>query len=186
MKRSRRTGPTGRVVRSRTLYKGKVVSLKLDRVVEPGGVETRREVVVHPGAVVLLPCFPDGRVLLVRQYRHAARQSLWELVAGTLEPGEDPRHAAHRELLEETGYQARHIKPVFDFYPSPGILSERMHLFEARGLTRCKANPDADERIRARRFTRAELRKMLTAGKIRDGKTLVGLLWLFHSAGRST
>lgn len=172
------------MVRSRTLYKGKVVSLKLDRVVEPGRVETRREVVVHPGAVVLLPCFPDGRVLLVRQYRHPARQSLWELVAGTLEPGEDPRHAAHRELLEETGYRARHMKPVFDFYPSPGILSERMHLFEARGLTRSRANPDADERIRVRRFKRAELRKMLAAGKIRDGKTLVGLLWLFHSAGQ--
>lgn len=169
-----------RLVRSTTLYKGKVVRLTVDEVVEPGGVNARREVVRHSASVVVLPHLPDGRVLLVRQYRHAAHQSLWELVAGTLEPGENPLEAARRELLEETGYHARTLKPLFDFFPSPGFLSEQMHLFEARGLSRTKARPDADERIRIRRFTRGQLGKMLRAKKIRDGKTLVGLLWLLH------
>lgn len=138
--------------------------------------------VCHPGSVVLLPYLADGRVLLVRQYRHAARQALWELPAGTLEPGEDPLDAAQRELAEETGYRARRLKRLCEFFPSPGILSEKMRLFEARGLTPSPAHPDPDERIRVRRFSRPELRALVSAGKIRDGKTLAGLLWLFGAA----
>ncbi len=157
------------------------MTLKIEKVIEPGGVRTWREFVCHPGSVVILPHYPDGSLLLVRQYRHAARQSLWELTAGTLDPGENPLNAARRELLEETGYVARSWKHLFDFYPSPGLLGERMHLFEARGLERRKARPEADERIRVKRFTRPELRSMLRLGKIHDAKTLVGLLWMFHS-----
>jgi ADP-ribose diphosphatase len=168
-----------KILSSRTLYRGRAVSLKLESLVEPGGVKTRREVVYHPGSVVLIPCLADGRVLLVRQYRHAARQLLWELPAGTLEPGEPPRHAAQRELAEETGFAARSMKLLCSFYPSPGILSEKMHLYEARGLTPRRAEADADERIRVRRFTRAELGRMIRSGRIRDAKTLVGLLWRF-------
>jgi len=95
-----------------------------------------------------------------------------------MEPGETPQVAARRELLEETGYHARTLTRLFDFFPSPGILSERMHLVEARGLTFSKARPEADERIRAGRFTMRQLRTMLRAKKITDGKTLVGLYWL--------
>jgi ADP-ribose diphosphatase len=176
----RRRSRASWVVQSKTIFKGKVVTLKIERVVEPGGVRTRREVVVHPGAVVLLPRLPDGGILLVRQYRHPARQSLWELVAGTLEPGETPRHAARRELEEETGYRAREMKAILNFYPSPGILSERMHLFEARGLVRSKSNPDDDERIQVRRFTLRQVRSMVRRKKIKDAKTLIGLLWFFQ------
>jgi ADP-ribose diphosphatase len=168
-----------RIVKSRTIYQGRAVSLKLESLVEPGGVKAVREVVCHPGSVVLLPLLADGRVLLVRQYRHAARQALWELPAGTLEPGEKPRHAAARELVEETGHKALSLKLLCKFFPSPGILSEKMHLFSARGLTRAAANPDPDELISARSFTHAELRRMIRTGRIRDGKTLAGLLWLF-------
>jgi ADP-ribose pyrophosphatase len=169
-----------RVLSSKTIYKGKVVDLKLDQVVEPGGVQATREVVCHRGSVVVLPHLPDGRLVLVRQFRYAAGETLWELVAGGLEPGETPQAAARRELIEETGYQARRLKLLFDFYPSPGILSERMFVVEARGLTRAKAQPEADERIRVGRLTLAEARRLLRAGKIRDGKTLVGLLWLYY------
>lgn len=167
------------IVSTRTIYEGRAVSLKLERLVEPGGVKVEREVVCHPGSVALLALLANGRVLLVRQYRHAARQSLWELPAGTLEPGESPRHAAARELTEETGCKARSLELLCTFFPSPGILSEKMHLFSARGLTPAAANPDPDELINVRSFTRSELRLMIKAGRIRDGKTLAGLLWLF-------
>lgn len=171
--------PLLRILSSRTVYNGKVVQLKVDRVIEPGDVRATREVVCHPGSVVVLPYLPDGRVLLARQFRYATRQWLWELVAGGIEPGESIRGAALRELIEETGYRARRLRLLFNFYPSPGFLNERMHLVEARGLTRSKAQPETDERIKLGRFTRAQLRKMLRASKIQDGKTLVGLFWLF-------
>lgn len=166
-----------RVVKSQTIYRGRSVYLKLENLIEPGGVKAVREVVCHPGSVVLLPMLADGRVLLVRQYRHAAGQSLWELPAGTLEPGETPRHAAARELIEETGHKARSLKLLCKFFPSPGILSEKMHLFSARGLSPATANPDPDELISIGSFSVAELRGMVRAGRIRDGKTLAGLLW---------
>jgi ADP-ribose pyrophosphatase len=169
-----------RILASQTLYKGKVVQLKLDRVVEPGGVRTRREVVCHGGSVVVVPRLPDGRVVMVRQYRYAVRCWLWELVAGGIEAGETVQQAARRELREETGYRARKLTLWCDFYPSPGILSERMFLVEARGLTRSHARPEADERIEVGRFTRSRLLQMLERREIRDGKTLVGILWLAH------
>jgi len=167
-----------RVLSSKTVYDGRVVRLKIDRVIEPGGVEATREVVCHRGSVVVLPLLDDGRVLLVRQFRYATGKSLWELVAGGIEQGEAPRAAALRELLEETGYRAGSLERLFSFYPSPGFLSERMVLFQARGLVRSKACPESDERIRLGRFRRALLRSMLRSGKIEDGKTLVGVLWL--------
>jgi ADP-ribose pyrophosphatase len=173
-----------RVLRSRTIFEGRVVCLKVDRVVEPGGITVNREVVYHPGSVVVLPELPDGRLLLVRQFRYAARRWLWELVAGGIEPGETPLEAAKRELVEETGYQARTFRQLLTFFPTPGFVSEKMHLLEARGLTRAKARPEADERIRLGRFTDSQLRRMLRSKKIEDGKTLVGLLWRFSREKR--
>jgi ADP-ribose pyrophosphatase len=167
-----------RVLKSQTLFRGRVIQLKVEQVAEPGGIRTTREVVCHPGSVVVIPRLPDGRVLLVRQYRHAVRENLWELVAGGIEPGETPRQSAQRELREETGYRARALKPLLDFYSSPGILSEKMHLVEARGLTLSKAQPDADERIELGLFTVKEVMSMVRSHKIRDAKTLVGILWL--------
>lgn len=172
--------PRLRVLDSRTLYQGRVVTLKLDQIIEPGGVRATREVVVHPGSVVVIPRLADGRIVLVRQYRYAARQSLWELVAGGLEARETVLAAARRELLEETGYRSRRVRHLLSFYPSPGILTERMHLVEARDLNLAEATPEEDERIEVGRFRESELRRMLAAGRIRDGKTLVGLLWIFR------
>jgi len=173
-----------RILQSKTIYDGKVVKLRVDRVVEPGGVTALREVVCHAGSVVVLPRLADGRVILVRQFRYAAGRHLWELVAGGMEPGESPRQAARRELIEETGYRARTLKPLFDFFPSPGILNERMFLVEASGLTRGKSEPESDERLELGIFTTAQLRKMLRAKQIKDAKTLAGLSWLLLFARR--
>jgi ADP-ribose pyrophosphatase len=151
--------------------------LTVDRIIEPGGVKAEREVVHHAGSVVILAHSDDDRVVLVRQYRYPARQFLWELIAGGIEPGERPLVAARRELLEETGYRAKKFRLLFDFFPSPGILTEKMFLIEATGLTRSKAQPDADERIEVGHFTRLQIMKMIKSRRIRDGKTLVGLLW---------
>ncbi len=168
-----------RVLKSETIFRGKAVELKVDRVIEPGGVETTREVICHLGSVVIVAHLPDGRLVLVRQYRHAVKESLWEIVAGGIEPGETPRQCAHRELREEAGFQARVIKPLLRFYPSPGILSEEMHLVEARDLTPSKGQPDADERIEIGFFTVDQVIKMIQRNEIRDAKTLVGILFLF-------
>jgi len=175
-----------RILNSQTVYRGKVIELKVEQVVEPDGVETKREVVCHSGSAVIIPYLPDGRIILVRQYRHAVRRSLWELVAGGMEPGESPRQCAQRELVEETGYRARKVKPLVEFYSSPGILSEKMHLFEAHGLVPAKAQPDADERIETRSFTSSELVDKIQKNQLQDAKTLVGLLWLVGVAKQST
>jgi ADP-ribose pyrophosphatase len=171
-----------RILKSQTLFRGRVIQLKVEQVVEPGGVQTTREVVCHRGSVVVIPRLPDGRVLLVRQYRHAVGETLWELVAGGIEAGETPHQSAQRELREETGYRARTLRPILEFYPSPGILSEKMRLVEARGLTPAESQPDPDERIELGSFTVPELLNMVKSNEIRDAKTLVGILWLF--AGR--
>jgi ADP-ribose pyrophosphatase len=168
-----------RVLESKTIFCGRAVELKVDQVIEPGGVRTEREVVCHPGSVVIVPHLPDGRLILVRQYRHAVRQSMWELVAGGMEPGETARQSARRELREETGFHARTIKPLIEFYPSPGILSEKMHLVEAWDLTPSKGEPDADERIETGFFSIKEVINMVKRNKIHDGKTLIGILLLF-------
>ncbi len=167
-----------RILKSKTIFHGRAVNLKIERVIEPGGVDTTREVVYHPGSVVVVPHLADGRLILVRQYRHAARQSLWELVAGGMEPGETVRQSARRELREETGFDARVLKPLLDFFPSPGILSEKMHLVEAWDLTPAKKRPDADERIEIGFFTVDQVLEMIQRRKIHDGKTLVGILYL--------
>ena len=171
-------GKQARVLESRDIYRGRVVQLTVDNIIEPGGVKTVREVVHHTGSAVVLAQASDGRVVLVRQYRYAARERLWELVAGGLEPGEKPLAAARRELLEETGYRATKCRLLFDFFPSPGILTERMFLVEATGLTEAKAQPEPDERIEIGHFDLVQLRKMIRSKEIRDGKTLVGLMWL--------
>jgi ADP-ribose pyrophosphatase len=152
--------------------------LNVDRIIEPGGVRAEREVVHHAGSVVILARSHDDRIVLVRQYRYPAKQYLWELIAGGLEPGERPLAAARRELLEETGYRAEKFHLLFDFFPSPGILTEKMFLVEATELTRSKAQPDPDERIKVGHFTRVQVMKMIKSRRIRDAKTLVGLLWL--------
>jgi len=126
---------------------------------------------------VILATLEDGRVLLVRQFRFAAGQSLWELPAGTRNRGETALATARRELAEETGYRAASWRKLIEFFPSPGILDETMTLFLARRIRPGAASPEGDERIRVESFARAQWQGMIRSGQIRDGKTLVGLLY---------
>jgi ADP-ribose pyrophosphatase len=169
-----------RILRSKIIYTGPVFGIRRDELVEPGGVRTTREVITHSGSVVVLPLLRDGRVLLIRQYRHAARQFLWELVAGRIDEGESPRKAAARELIEETGYRARHFQIFLDFFPTPGFLEEKMFILLAEDLTEGTAQPEEDEKIESRAYSRKELEQMIQKRIIRDGKTIAGLLYYFR------
>ena len=174
--------PKATVRSTQVVFRGQLFRVRRDWVEEPalhGGPHrpaAMREVVEHTGSVVVLPVFPDGRILLVRQYRYAAGDFLWELVAGHIEPDERPLAAARRELREETGYRTRRFEPLVTFFPTPGFLTEQMHLYRATQLRAGRARPEADEEFEVRAFTRRELERMLRQGKLRDGKTLVGVL----------
>ena len=166
-----------RVLKSKILYQGRVFGVRQDRVIEPGGIRATRDVVTHSGSVVLLPVFPNGELLLVRQYRHTVSRYLWELVAGRIEPGEPPLAAARRELLEETGYTAQRFRKLLDVFPTPGFVNERMWIYLAAGLRAGAAQPDDDERIVCRRFSLAQLERMMRRGTLRDAKSIAGILY---------
>jgi ADP-ribose pyrophosphatase len=152
---------------------------RVERVVQttPDGVEHVREIVRHPGAVVILPLLDDGRVCFVRNYRVAVEQSLIELPAGTLEPDEEPAVTAERELAEETGYRAGHIEHVLTFCMSPGILDEQMHFYVATGLQPGPMALEAGEDIQTLLCTWDETLEMVRRGDIHDAKTIAGLLY---------
>ena len=177
-KKSTRT--TAKILRSKMIYQGPVFGVRRDEVIEPSGVRATREVITHPGSVVVLPVLPDRRIVLIRQYRHATRQFLWELVAGRMERGENPRRAAARELIEETGYRAKRFRVFLDIFPTPGFLEERMYILLAQEVTPGEAEPEEDEKIVAKAFTRRELENMIRRGKLRDAKSIAGLLYYFR------
>jgi ADP-ribose pyrophosphatase len=168
---------TAEILSSEMTYQGRVFGLRRDEVLEPSGLRTKREVITHPGSVVVLPVLPDGRIVMIRQYRHATRQYLWELVAGRKEPEETPKQGAARELLEETGYRAKRFKVFMDFFPTPGFLEERMYLLLAEGLTAGEAQPEEDEKIEVRPFRLTELKQMIKSGRLRDAKSIAGILF---------
>lgn len=172
------------IISSRLVFQGKVFRVWREKVVEPGlrgKAATRagpalREWVEHPGSVVILPVRRDGRVVLVRQYRHPLNRFTWELVAGHMDAGESPQRAARRELREETGYTTRRLEKLAELYPSPGFLSERMIVYRATGLKAGRPHPEDDEELESRAFPLGTLLRMIRNGRIRDGKTLVGIL----------
>jgi len=174
-------GPKGaKVLSSTVIYEGPIFGVRRDEVIEPGGVRATREVITHPGSVVVLPVLPDGRILLIQQYRHATRQYLWELVAGRMDPGETPKVAAARELIEETGFRARRFRVLLDVFPTPGFLEERMFILMAEGLTAGQAEPEDDEKIISQTYSRTQLEGMIRRGKLRDAKSIAGILFYFR------
>jgi ADP-ribose pyrophosphatase len=180
-KKSPKKRKTARVLSSRLVYRGPVFWVTSERVEEPSGVRALREVVRHTGSVVILATdnrSHEPRILLERQYRHAAESYLWELPAGRIDPGERALAAAKRELLEETGYTARNWKRILKFFASPGFVAEPMTVFWARHLKAGQAQPEADEVIEQRLVPLSRAVQMVRRGTIRDAKTIASVFWL--------
>ena len=165
-----------KLISSKEVYKCNLFRVTEDHATDGKGYDIRRSIVRHAGSAVMMAVDKKKRVLLVRQYRLPAGMEMWELPAGRLDPGEKPLQAARRELIEETGYRARKWRQLTAFYASPGFVAEKMTIFIATRLTEGESKPMDDERIETRWFTSREIKRMLRAGKIVDGKTMIGYL----------
>jgi ADP-ribose pyrophosphatase len=165
-----------RSIRSEYVYRGKVVSLRIDTVDRPDGTHSKREVVEHHGAVAIVPMLPDESILLIRQYRQAVDQYLIEIPAGTLEDGEVPEFCAARELEEETGYAAGKLTRMFSQYLAPGYSNEVLHVYLGEKLTKTEAKPDVDEDIELVPVRPSDVESMILGGQIRDAKSIAALM----------
>lgn len=165
-----------KTITSRVLYRGRAVTFRTDEVELPNGRRTTRDVVEHPGAVAIVPVLPDGRIVLVRQYRYAARRDLLEIPAGTLESGEMPLDCARRELREETGYDAEMFEELLRCYVAPGYSDELIHIFVARDLSESHGEMEYDEDIEVELHEPDEAIDMIKRNVIEDSKTINGIL----------
>ena len=165
-----------KTIASKTIYDGKILSLKVDTVLLPNGKETTREVVVHPGAVTIAAVTDNQEVIMIKQFRYPAGKILWELPAGKIDAGEDPKDCALRELAEETGFGARETKHISTFYTTPGFSDEIMHVFWAGNLYPDKKIPDDDEFIDIHKIPLKKAVEMVVSGEITDGKSIAGIL----------
>jgi ADP-ribose pyrophosphatase len=172
--------------RRQTIYTGRVFRIERDLVELPHGRSVAMEVVRHRGSVVLIPQPSPGRVILIRQYRYVIGRWIWELPAGSLEPGEPPVRAARRECQEEIGWRPTRVRKLGAYYPSPGFLDELMIFYACTGLVRPSrpAAIDPDEQIEPRIFTLGQVWQLITAGEIVDMKTVVGLILLQRASRR--
>jgi len=165
-----------RVERSETVFRGRVFAVRRDRVRLHDGNTTELDIITHHGAVTLVPLDAQGRVWFVRQYRHAAGETLLELPAGTLEPGEAPEACAAREIREETGFAAAQLRLLGEFYLAPGYSTEYQYVYLATGLSPAPLPQDADEFLEPVALPVAEVRRRALAGEFRDAKTLAALM----------
>lgn len=167
---------------SRRIYTGKVLNLDVDRVRFPDGSTGELEMIRHPGASAIIPFLSDPdsedpQILLIKQYRYAAEDFLYEVPAGRLDPGESPDECARRELMEETGCTADRIEPIYTFYTTPGFIDERIHGFIATGLTRGESAREADEFLTVETMTLSHALELIHRGEIRDAKTALLILY---------
>ena len=164
-----------KILKRKAVFKGKLVSLYVERQVFPNGYVANLEVVKHPGAVLIVPFISRDKVVLIRQYRPVINSYIWELPAGTLHKGEPHASCANRELIEETGYKAGRWKKIGLIYPAPGYTTEKIVMLAARDLEKVRVKRQEDEIIRVRVFSRKSVKRLLEAGKIVDAKTICGL-----------
>lgn len=174
-------GKPAKVLSSKVVYDGKLFRVHAEEIREAAGKDAFREVVRHGGSVVILAVDrrkgkKDPLILIERQYRHAAQQYLYEIPAGKMEPNEDRLRAAKRELAEETGYRAKKWSKLAKYYPSPGFLGEWMQVFLAEDLTPGETSPDEDEWLELQMVPLSELLRLIDAGKVRDGKTMIAAM----------
>ena len=163
-------------MKSETVYHGRIIDVRRDVIAAEGGASYVREVVVHPGAVAIIPIIRLETVLLIHQYRYAIDKEIIEVPAGTLRPEETPESCARRELEEETGFRARTIEPLGKIYTSPGVLSEVIHLFVASGLEKSKQSLESDEALTLFEVPLTEAVEMARRGEIQDAKTICAIL----------
>jgi ADP-ribose pyrophosphatase len=164
-----------KVHKTTNLYRGKIFDVVLEKVTLPNGAVKDREIVRHPGAAAMVPLLEDGRVVLIKQYRHAVGEFVWEIPAGTLEPEEAPVACARRELVEETGYKAAKFEKLTEILPAPGYTDEHIHIFLATGLQAVDQRLEDDEVIELQPTVLDLALAMVTQGEIRDAKTIAGL-----------
>lgn len=162
-------------IESKQIFKGRLISVRVDSVRLPDGRVSVREVVEHPGAIAVVPVDEDGNVVLVQQFRYAIGDLLLEIPAGTLEAGESPEDCARRELQEEIGCSPGSLEKLFEVYLAPGYSTELIHYFLATDLTASVAAHDHDEFIEVHRIPLLEALEMIDAGRIRDAKTVAGI-----------
>jgi ADP-ribose pyrophosphatase len=163
---------TPEVLSTHVLHRYRIFAIVEQELRLPSGRTVVRQVVHHPGAVVIIPQLEDGRLLLIEQYRFAVGATLLECPAGTLEPGEAPLDCARRELIEETGYRADHWRALGTMYSSPGFCDEQQHLFYASGLVPEHAAGDDDEMLEVKRLTVLEVERAMTDGALVDAKSI--------------
>ncbi len=160
---------------SKNIYNGRVITLNIDTVTLPNGLTVDLEMVRHPGAAAIVPLKEDGTVILIKQFRHAAGGFIYEIPAGKLHPGEDPRDCALRELEEEIGYRAGTLELISSIFTAPGFTDEVIHVYKATGMTQGRQQLDRDEVLEIVELPLADALAMIRAGTIRDAKTMVGL-----------
>ena len=164
-----------KVHKTTTLYTGKIFDVVLEKVTLPNGAVKDREIVRHPGAAAMVPLLDDGRVVLIKQYRHAVGEFVWEIPAGTLEPEEAPMACARRELVEEIGYEAANLEKLTEILPAPGYTDEHIHIFLATGLKPVNQRLEDDEVLELQLTVLETALAMVAQGEIRDAKTIAGL-----------
>lgn len=170
--------PLRNILKSEFPYKGHIIDVRVDTVKFPSGAEKLREVVLHSPAVAMLAEDADGGVFLVRQYRHAVDEEIYEIPAGLVEAGESAEETAARELQEEIGRRPGRLEKIAELYSSPGFTTEKITMFYATELSDSKLPEDDDEYIKVRKFSPAELASLVAEGGVKDGKTLAAYYWL--------
>ena len=168
------------LLRRKKMYKGYCFEVVDDQVIWPNGKKVKRSLIIHPGISVMVPVLDTNQLILIKQYRYGSKNLLWELPAGTINPGETPLQCAKREIEEEIGYKAKRLEKMISCYSSPHFSTEIVHCFVATDLIKTKINLDDDEIIEAKVFPVKKVKDMINGGKIQDAKTLVALFYYLY------